>query len=72
MLQEIKEFINKNDVLNVNAVSMPLRGGYGVDTKMTIFVWLNENTNKQFTIEGYHTDLSSMFLDIESYFKNNK
>ena len=72
MLQEIKEFINKNDVLNVNAVSMPLRGGYGVDTRMSIFVWLGENTKKEFIIEGYHTDLSSMFLNIKSYFKNNK
>ena len=70
MLQEIKEFINKNDVLNVNATSMPLRGGYGVDRRMTIFVWLNENDKKEFVIEGYHTDLSDMFLHIQRYFKN--
>ncbi len=70
MLQEIKEFINKNNIINVNAVSSSFRGGYGVDTKMTIFVWLDKNTKKEFTIEGYHTDLSGMFLNIKSYFKN--
>ena len=70
MVQEIKEFINKNDVFNINAISSPFRGGYGVDTKMSIFVWLNENDKKEFVIEGYHTDLSNIFLHIKSYFKN--
>ena len=39
---------------------------------MTIFVWLDENTKKEFFLEGYYKDLSWMFLNVESYFKNNK
>ena len=73
MLQEVKDFINKNDVLNVNAVSGQYPyGKYVGAAYMTIFVWLDENTKKEFFLEGYYKDLSWMFLNVESYFKNNK